>query len=75
MKALQIMPSSVKEIAQATIDGVGITVSLLWITGLNQITNDLLHTGIAGFTLLSVAFSLYVKIITHLKDRKNEQDK
>ena len=74
MQFTEILPHTPEEKLTAGADALGLTMTTIWLAGLNHASVDTwLHTAIAVVTFASVSFSLCVKITNYLKNR-NEQD-
>jgi membrane protein implicated in regulation of membrane protease activity len=74
MERLLSMPQTTDEWVAATADFVGVTITILWLSGAIHFASIMLHIGIGCVTFLSVSFSLYLKVKNYLKSRKHGQD-
>lgn len=73
MERAQAMPQTAEEWFVATSDAIGITVTLLWMGGVQQVADSFMHTCIAMATLASVSFSFYIKVKTYRKEQKDRK--
>ena len=75
MEHIQALPETTEEWLSFGADTVGLTVTILWVTGAQHLFDAMMHSGIAVVTLASVSFSLYTKVRKHRQDKQNGPDK
>jgi hypothetical protein len=73
MERAHTIPQTAEEWFTAGSDAVGVTITLLWLSGAQQLADSMLHTGIGLVTLASVTFSLWSKVRTWRKDEKQRK--
>lgn len=70
MHLTDLIPQTATEKATAGADALGVVMTTIWMLGASLTDiNAGLHTAIAGVTLVSVTFSLYIKVKNHKQNQ------
>lgn len=75
MVRIQSIHFTATEWAQLAGDSLGMTVTTLWLVGLHNLVDGVLHTVIASVTLASVSLTLISKVKGFFKERKHGKSK